>query len=157
MQKSLAHLALLLTACASTPRSEGLHEARFEGHAVQSVREAARVVVAEFAHPVSEVRIKDDGSVLTEGWAGACGTEVACTTRVGYPGSAPTPWTTIAVRFHDLGTATAAEVVIAFEDCDPDVDCEPQLLGSTGKLERRILDGIRARLESPEENPLAEL
>lgn len=149
-------LALLLTACASTPTSEGLHEAIL-GYAAKPVRDAAVVVVTEVAHPMSVVRITDDGSVLTEGWAGACGTDVACPTRVGYRGYAGSAWATIEVRFQDLGTATAARVEIEFEDCHPNVDCQPQRLASTGALERQILDGIRARLESPEKDPLAEL
>jgi hypothetical protein len=93
--------------------------------------------------------------VLTEGWIGDCAREVACAGAIGFqgnPGSRMTPWATIEVRFRDLGTGTAVEVTIAFEDCDPGVDCQPELLGSTGALERRILDGIRKRLESPPED-----
>jgi len=147
--KRFAYFALILAACASTPRAEGLDTAVVEGYAVGPVREAARIVVEEVAHRWSVVRITDTGSVLTEGWIGACGEQVTCRTRTGYSGGyAGTPWTTIEVRFRELGMDTAVEVEIVYEDCDPDVDCQPQLLASTGVLEREIIDGIRARLES---------
>jgi hypothetical protein len=145
--------ALILAACASAPRSERVEHEVFEGYAVATVREAARVVVEEVAHPMSVVRITDAGSVLTEGWIGDCSREASCAGTLGYqgnPGAQGTPWATIEVRFGDLGTDTAVEVEIVYEDCDPDVSCQPQLLASTGALERQIVDDIRARLESPE-------
>lgn len=151
--------ALVLSACASTPPAEENYQAIF-GYAVEPVREAAVAVVTEVAHAVSVVRITDEGSVITEGWIGDCASEVACAGAIGYqgnPGARMTPWATIEVRFRDLGSVTAAEVTIAFEDCDPGVDCQPELLGSTGALERRILDGIRKRLESPTEDPSTSL
>ena len=152
--KTALPFVLLISACASTPPAEEDYQAIL-GHAVEPVREAAVAVVTEVAHPMSVVRITDEGSVLTEGWIGDCAREVACAGAIGFQGNPDarmTPWATIEVRFRDLGTGTAAEVTIAFEDCDPDVDCQPELLGSTGALERRILDGIRERLVSPTED-----
>jgi hypothetical protein len=145
-------LALILAACASAPRSERVEHEVFEGYAVAAVREAARAVVMDIAHPMSVVRVTEEGSVLTEGWIGDCAREVACAGTVGFQGIGPrqTPWATIEVRFHGLGTATAVEVETTFEDCEPSVSCQPRLLASTGALERRIVDDIRARLESPE-------
>lgn len=144
---------LLFAACASAPRTERVEHAVFEGYAVDAVREAAEVVLAEVAHPMSVVRVTEQGSVLTDGWIGDCAREVTCAGRVGdqgNPGSQATPWTTIEVGLRDLGMDTAVEVEIVFEDCDPAVDCQPQRLASTGALERRIVDDIRVRLESPE-------
>jgi hypothetical protein len=151
--------ALLLSACATTPPAEQHYHAVL-GYAVEPVREAAVAVVTEVAHPKSLVRVTDEGSVLTEGWIGDCGREVACAGTIGYqgnPSSHGTPWATIEVRFRDLGTGTAAAVEVAFEDCDPNVDCQPQRLASTGALERQILAGIRERLESVEEDTPAGL
>lgn len=151
--------ALLLSACASTPLPEQHHQAVLN-YAIEPVREAAVAVVTDVAHPKSLVRVTDDGSVLTEGWIGDCAREVACAGTIGYQGNPhtrATPWATIEVRFRDLSTGTSAEVEIEFEDCDPNVDCQPQRLASTGALERRILDGIREHLESVEEDPLAGL
>jgi hypothetical protein len=91
--------------------------------------------------------------VVTEGWIGDCAREVTCAGAVGYqgnPDSRVTPWATIEVRFSDLGTDTAVEVEIVYEDCDPDVSCQPQRLASTGALERRIVETMQTRLESPE-------
>jgi hypothetical protein len=156
--RSTPLLVLLLSACASMPRSQGLHQAKLEGFGVGEIREAARIVVEEVAHRWSVVRITEEGSVLTEGWIGVCGEQVTCRTRTGHPGgSAGTPWTTIEVRFRELGTDTAVEVEVVYEDCAPGVTCQPQRLASTGVLERRILDGIRERLESPAEDSLTEL
>jgi hypothetical protein len=117
-------------------------------------------VVTEVAHLKSVVRVTGEGSVLTEGWIGDCAREVACAGTIGYQGNPrtrATPWATIEVRFRDLGTGTSAEVEIEFEDCDPNVDCQPQRLASTGALERQIIAAIRERLESVEEDPLAGL
>lgn len=144
---------LLLAACVSAPRSASVQDQVFEGYAVDAVREAARAVVEDIAHPMSVVRDTESGSVVTDGWIGDCAREVACAGRLGYqgnPGSRSTPWATIEVAFRDLGTDSAVAVDIVYEDCEPAVGCEPQLLASTGALERRILDDIRARLESPE-------
>jgi hypothetical protein len=147
--RCFAPLALILAACASTPRSEGIDHAMFEGFAVEPVREAARIVVEEVGHRWSVVRITDTGSVMTEGWIGVCGEQVTCSTRTGYPGAiGRTPWATIEVRFRDLGVDTGVEVEIEYEDCDPDVSCQPELLGSTGVLESQIIDGMRAILRS---------
>jgi len=160
IRTAITALVLFLLGCASAPRSDGLHEASFEAHAIPKVRAATRIVIAEIAHSMSVVRVTDEGNVLTEGWVGVCAREVTCAGTIGYqgnPGSRVTPWATIEVRFRALATGTAAEVEIAFEDCDPDVDCQPELLGSTGALERRILEGIRERLDSPAEDPLLEL
>lgn len=145
-------LSLILAACASTPHSERVEHELFEGHAVAAVREAAKFVVEEIAHPMSVIRVTKEGGVLTEGWIGDCAREVACAGPVGFQGIGPrqTPWATIEVRFHGLGTGTAVEVETTFEDCQPAVSCQPLLLASTGALERRIVDDIRSRLESPE-------
>jgi hypothetical protein len=144
---------LLFVACASAPRSEGVEHAVFEGYSVKEVREAAMVVVEEVAHPMSVVRVTEEGSVFTEGWIGDCAREVTCAGTVGYqgnPGPGGTPWTTIEVGLRDLGMDTAVEVEIVYEDCDPGVDCQPQRLASTGALERKIVQDIRTRLESPD-------
>ena len=42
----------------------------------------------------------------------------------------------IVVAERELPEGSAVEV--AFEDCDPNVDCQPQRLASTGALERQI-------------------
>lgn len=147
--KRFACFALILTACASTTRTGAMDHAQFEGFAVGPVREAALLVVEEVAHPRSVIRITNEGGVRTEGWIGVCGEQVACPTWSGHSGggSAGSPWTTIQVRFRDAKAGTVVEVEIEYEDCDPDVACQPELLASTGRLERQILDGIRARLE----------
>ena len=112
-------------------------------------RQAARVVVEELAHRWSVVRITDEGSVMTEGWIGVCGEHVTCAIGIGHPANRGiTPWATIEVRFHELGDDTSVDVEIVYEDCDPGVDCQPELLASTGGLERRIIDGMRDRLEA---------
>ena len=157
--KTALSFVLFVSACASTPPADESYQAIF-GYAVEPVREAAVAAVTEVAHPMSVVRTTDEGSVFTEGWVGACGREVACAGEIGFqgnPGSRMTPWATIEVHFRELGAGTAAEVEIAFEDCDPGVDCQPELLGSTGALERRILDGIRQRLGSPTEDGSTDL
>lgn len=142
-----AYFTLAVAACASAPPA-GIVDARIEGFAVEPVREAARIVVVEVAHPQSVVRVTDDGSVLTEGWIGVCGEDVTCASSTHYPSRGATPWATIEVRFRDLGTDTDVEVEIVYEDCDPAVDCLPELLASTGALERKIVDRIRAHLEA---------
>ncbi len=149
--KKFAHFAVVLAACASTPRSEFIDHAVFEDFAVELVREAARIVVEEVAHPQSVVRVTDE-RVLTEGRIGVCGEHVACGSGTRYAEqNTGTPWTTIEVRFLDLGVDTAVEVEIEYESsshCDRwDVSCLPEPLGSTGGLERQIIDRIRARLE----------
>lgn len=145
---------LLVAACASAPRPGGVEHAVFEGYSLDTVRGAARVVVQELAHPMSVVRVTEEGSVFTDGWIGDCAREVTCSGRVGYQGNpgraGATPWTTIEVRMRDLWRDTAVEVEIVYEDCDPAVDCQPQRLASSGALERRIVQDIRTRLESPE-------
>ncbi|HEY7531481.1 MAG TPA: hypothetical protein VH681_01710 [Nitrospiraceae bacterium] len=147
---SMLLIVLILAACSSAPRSQGNNHTVFKGFAVGPVREAARVVVEEVAHPKSVIRITDEGSVLTQGWIGVCGEEVACGSWTGHDGHAGTPWTTIEVRFRELKLDTAIEVEIEYEDCDPDPSCQPELLGSTGALEKRIIDGMRIRLEQTE-------
>jgi hypothetical protein len=150
--------ALILAACASAPRAASVQDQVFEGYAVAAVRDAARAVVEDLAHPMSVVRVTEEGSVITEGWIGDCPREVTCAGILGYqgnPGSRVTPWATIEVGLRDFGTDTAVEVEIVYEDCEPGVGCQPQRLASTGALERRILDHIRARLESPESPGLA--
>ncbi len=77
--------------------------------------------------------------------------QVACGSGTRYPEqNTGTPWTTIEVRFQDLGSATGVAVEIEYESsshCDPyDVGCLPEPLASTGVLERQIIDEIRARL-----------
>jgi hypothetical protein len=143
-----ALLAFVLTACASTPISEGEARAVFAGYAVAPVREAALAAVEEAAHPISVVRVTDAGSVLTEGRVGECGRDVACRTSSAYAGDGATPWTTIEVRFQDLGQDTAVEIAIEYESCEPGPACVPERYASSGELEREIQEGIRARLES---------
>lgn len=138
--------AFILAACASAPASEGEEVATFAGYDVAPVREAALAVVEEIAHPVSVVRITEEGSVLTEGRIGTCGDQVTCRTSTAYAGPGATPWTTIEVSFRDLGGDTAVKVAIEYESCEPGVGCVPERLASSGKLERKILDGIRSRL-----------
>lgn len=93
--KKFANFALVLAACASTPRSEFIDHAVFEGFAVEPVREAARIVVEEVAHPQSVVRVTDE-RVLTEGRIGVCEEHVACGSGTRYPEqNTGTPWTTI--------------------------------------------------------------
>ena len=150
--------ALILAACASAPRAVSIQDQVFEGYAAAAVRDVARAVVEDIAHPMSVVRVTEAGSVVTEGWIGDCAREVTCAGILGYqgnPGSRRTPLATIEVGLRDLGTDTAVDVGIVYEDCEPGVGCQPQLLASTGALERRILDDIHARLESPESPGLA--
>jgi hypothetical protein len=151
--KTGAIFGFLLAACASAPLSHGEERALFQGYAVEPVREAALAAVEEVAHSVSVVRVTDDGSVLTEGRIGDCGEQVACSTSTLYPGDGATPWTTIEVRFQDLGGDTAVEVAIEYESCGPGVQCVPERYASSGELERQILDGIRARLASGSGSP----
>jgi hypothetical protein len=141
-------LALAVAACASAPVSEGEERAVFAGYTVTPVRDAALAVVEELARPNSVVRVTDAGSVLTEGRIGDCGRDVACSTSSLFPGDGATPWTTIEVRFQDLGQDTAVEVAIEYESCGPGVRCVPERYASSGELERQILDGIRSRLDS---------
>lgn len=151
--RTAAFLALVLSACASAPVSEGEQRTVFAGHAVEPVREAALAAVEAAAHPISVVRVTDSGTVLTEGRIGDCGKHVACKTSTAYPGEGATPWTTIEVRFQDLGEDTAVEVAIEYESCEPGVGCVPERFASSGELELQILDGMRARLESGSGNP----
>jgi hypothetical protein len=144
--KAAALLAIVLSACASAPVSEGEEVATFAGYGVAPVREAALAVVEEVAHPISVVRITEEGSVMTEGRIGTCGDQVTCRTSTAYAGAGATPWTTIEVSFRDLGGDTAVQVAIEYESCEPGVGCVPERLASSGTLERQILDGIRSRL-----------
>ena len=147
--RTAALLAFVL-ACASAPVSEGEERAVFAGYAVAPVRDAALAVVEEMAHSRFGVRITDEGSVLTEGGIGKCGEHLTCRTSTAY-GIIGTHWTTIEVRFQNLGQNTAVDVAIEYESCGPGVDCVPERLASSGELEREILEGIRARLVSTEE------
>ena len=99
-------------------------------------------------HPISVVRVTEAGSVLAEGRIGDCGKHVACKTSTAYPGDGATPWTTIEVRFQDVGEGTAVEVAIEYESCEPGVGCVPERYASSGELERVILEWIQARLDS---------
>lgn len=147
-------IALLLGACATAPRAERVDEALFQGHSVAEVVEAARIAVQEVGHPRFEVRASED-SVMTEGPIGVCGRDVACGEWSGTGFSTGTPWTTVKVRLRELAGGTAAEVEIDYESrahCKrgyrqpAGVECSAQPLGSTGNLEHRILEGIRAHL-----------
>ena len=150
--RTAALFALTLPACASATRSQG-DDRTVLGYAVGPVREAALVVVEDVAHPLSVVRVTHEGSVLTEGWIGACGEQVTCSTPTAYPGYVSSPWTTIEVRFRELGPDTAVEVEIEYESCEPGVRCVPERYASSGELERQILDGIRSRLASTGREP----
>jgi hypothetical protein len=143
MMRTAALLAFVL-ACASAPASDGEERAVFAGYSVAPVREAAFAAVEEVAHP-RFVRITDAGSVLTEGGIGNCGEHLTCRTSTAY-GIIGMFWTTIEVRFRDLGGDTGVVVAIEYESCGPRVGCVPERLPSTGKLERQIVDGIRSRL-----------
>ena len=101
--KTAALLASVCAACASAPVSDGAERAVFAGYAVEPVRDAALAVVEEVARPNSVVRVTDAGSVLTDGRIGDCGRDVACSTSSLFPGDGATPWTTIEIRFQDLG------------------------------------------------------
>lgn len=143
-----AFLVFVLVACASAPVSEGEERPVFEGYTVEPVREATLAAVEEVAHPMSVVRVTEEGSVLTEGRIGVCGEQVACSTSTAYPGAGATPWTTIEVRFEGFGRDTAVEVAIEYESCGPSVNCVPEEYASSGELERQIIEGIRSRLAS---------
>lgn len=145
--KTIAILAFVCVACASLPVDRDDHRLVLEGQPVDRTRDVAVAVVEDIAHPSSVVRITDRGSVLTEGRIGVCGKQVACNALTAYPGSVNSPWTTIEVRVQDLGASAAVEVAIEYESCEPAVDCNPERYASTGELERRILDGIRTRME----------
>jgi len=162
--KDAVVLALLLAACASPPRSESVDHTVLEGYSVESVREAARGVLEELAYGQWDVRASN-WRVMTEGWFGRCDEDVDCNravdSRGGHKGGSP--WTTVEVRFGKSGTNTAVEVRITYLSdalCNPgltepkwlDVKCIPERLGSTGALERKIVERIRARLE--EEEPI---
>ncbi len=152
--KKLHLLVLILAACASTPRSEFVDHAVFEGSTVGQVRDAVLDVLQEVAPSQSAVRATGD-LVLTEGRFGVCGRDVACGSGTHYIGhDTGTPWTTIEVRLLDLGEDAGVNVEVEYETsrhCGNGyvpVTCLPEELGSTGYLERRIVEGIRARLEA---------
>lgn len=149
-------LALLVAACASASSSEVIDHAIFEGSAVDEVREAARIVVAEIAGSQTMVRIRDD-RVLTEGRIGVCGRDVVCGGGTLYiQQNTGTPWATIEVHLLDLRKETTVKVEIEYETsshahCGDEFDrirCQPVSLSSTGFLERKIIAEIRAHLEA---------
>lgn len=147
-------VALAVAACASAPRAEFVDQAVFAAVTVEEVREAARDVLEEVAHPPSAVRATE-GHVRTEGRIGVCGRDVACGGGTVHPNQPTgTPWATIDIRLLDRGTDTTVEVEIVYETLShcgrghPEVTCMPEPLGSTGGLERLILEGIGTRLES---------
>lgn len=151
--KVLPLLPLLLAACVSTPSSEPDDRPLFEGYAVESVREAARSVLEEFAYGQWDVRASD-WRVLTEGRIGRCDEHVDCGhgTRLEKQ-TLGTPWATVEVRFEDVGADVAVDVRIEYltdAHCQTgwlEVECIPERLGSTGVLERAIVERMRARLE----------
>lgn len=144
----LATVAGMSAACATTPNVPD--SAVYPGSTVDEVREAARVVVEEVAHPESVVRVTDD-RVMTEGRFGVCGKHVACGGTADGSVRFGNPWTTLKVGLRDRGSDTAIELDIDYETrrhCSrSDPSCSPARLGSTGVLEQEIIDGIRARLE----------
>lgn len=160
--RALTIVALVAVGCASTPDADVVDRTVYEGYAVDPVREAVRTVVDEVAHPKSVVRVSGE-RVITEGWIGRCGEHVACGSSAGHAEVA-TPWTTLEVRWTDMGTDTAVEVQVVYEskshcrddwnEGSRDVGCLPDRLGSTGVLEREILDRIRTRLEGDGESLL---
>ncbi|HKY60514.1 MAG TPA: hypothetical protein VJP59_05830 [Gemmatimonadota bacterium] len=152
--KVLSLLVLVLTACVSTPQSQFIDHAVFEGFAPEQVRGATRQVLEEIAPSGSKVRTAND-VLLTEGRFGVCGRDVACGSGTQFiQQNTGTPWTTVEVRLLDLGEDTGVDVEIEYEtnrhcgDGYAEVTCLPEELGSTGFLERRIIDEIRARLEA---------
>lgn len=159
--RAFAIVTLIAVGCASTPEADTVDRAVYEGYTVEQVREAARSVVTEVAHPQSEIRVHDR-RVVTEGWFGRCGEHVTCASSV--YGRMGTPRATLNVRLRDQGTATAVEVTIEYETeshCgdewnEDDAGCLPQRLSSTGALEREILDRIRGRLEGGGETGVAQ-
>lgn len=150
---ALSLLSLLLAACASRPSSEPEDRPVFEGYAVESVREAARSVLEELAYGQWDVRASD-WRVVTEGRIGRCDEHVDCGhgTRLEQQ-TLGTPWTTVEVRFEDVGSGVAVDVRIEYltdAHCPSgwlEVECIPERLGSTGVLERAIVEWMRAGLE----------
>ena len=153
MNKLLLLCGLTVAAGCATAPARHDHTV-YTGHSLEEVRAAARAVVEEVAHPRSVVRLTDAG-VVTEGRIGVCGEDVACGEGIG--GRIGTPETTIEVELADRGPDTAVKVDIVYETRDhcqgpPDVACVPERLGSTGAMERRIITGIRDRLEKMRES-----
>jgi hypothetical protein len=121
---------------------------------VEQVRDATRDVLEGVAPSQSVVRATDN-KVLTEGRFGVCGRDIACGSgTVFIRQNTGTPWTTVEVRLLDFREDAAIEVDIEYEtsrhcgDGYVAVACLPEELGSTGFLEHRIIDEIRARLEA---------
>ena len=144
--------------CATAPKSEFVDRAVFEGYSMARVREAARVVLEDVAHPKSVVRARAD-RVVTEGRFGVCGRDVACGSGTNFiHQNTGTPWTTAEVRLEERGDGTTVRVDIEYEttqhcgDGYAEVTCLHEELGSTGALERRIIEGIRARLEGEDDS-----
>lgn len=145
--------ALLTAACASTPSFETEDPTIFEGHTVEAVRDAARGVLEALAYGQWDVRTSD-WRVLTEGRIGHCDEHVDCGHgTVVNEQTLGTPWTTVEVRFGARGAGTAVAVEIEYltdthcRSWPRDIGCTPERLGSTGVLEREIVERIRARLE----------
>jgi len=151
--RMLAACSLLLAACASAPRSEPRDREVLHGYTVEQVREAARGVLEQLAYGQWDVRVHDH-RVLTEGRIGRCDEHVDCGhgTRLEEQ-TLGSPWSTLEVRFRNLGSPLDVEVAAKIEyrehsqSCRYEVDCIPERFGSTGVLERDIVDRIRARLE----------
>lgn len=158
--RALVIVTLFAVGCASTPEADTVDRAVYEGYTVEQVREAAWSVVTEVTHQ-SKIRVHDR-RVVTEGRLGRCGEHVRCASYHVYGAIEPSR-TTLDLRLHDRGTATAVEVTIEYEteshcrdeQFERDPGCLPQSLSSTGGLEREILDRIRARLEGGGEDGVA--
>lgn len=155
--RGLVPLVLILVSCASTSRAGFVDQMVFEDFAFEQVREATRKVLEEVAHPRSLVRARPD-RVVTEGRFGVCGRDVVCGSGTQFiRHDTGTPWTTVEVGLRKLNGGTAIRVNIEFEtlqhcgDGYAEVTCLPEELGSTGFLERLIIEGIRAHLEAKED------
>jgi len=157
--KKLAAFSLLLAACASGPRSGFTDRAFLEDRTAEAVREAAQDVVEELVRPRSRVQPRSPvrvypGRLVTEGHIGRCGEHADCGTGTVFEGGSGPAWTTLEIRWSERGEGRrGVELDVDIEyravhECYREgVECVPERFGSTGVLEREIVDRVRARLE----------
>lgn len=173
--RNLAMAALLLAACASGPRGAAPDHERavYENVPVDQVRQAALQVVNDLYRSTDPARISEDGRVVAESdnWTtfevrfveleDAVAAEVdvqstSCRTRRasvshrpgrGHRGAVPIALEGGHVEYVSrvVATGSVGERTEAFEPSGP--NCST---GSRDGTQRRILDGIRAALESDE-------
>lgn len=172
--RNLAMAALLLAACASGPRGAAPDHERavYENVTVEQVRQAALQVVNDLYRSTDPARVSEDGRVVAESdnWTtfevrfveleDAVAAEVdvqstSCRTRRasvshrpgrGHRGAVPIALEGGHVEHVSRAVATSRSVrerTEAFEGSGP--NCST---GSRDLTQRRILDGIRAALES---------